>query len=125
MMNQLNNRNFRVGIRYAPEFLLLIGGMFCLVGEWLETSSVNGVMGFGILVIVALLLCKNKYLALTISAILGLVSVFLMLATFAEYSEFPSGSSEGWQLLLVGMLIFGSLLVVSLIMPKKYFRRLS
>lgn len=122
-MRQLNEVSFRNGKRYAPEFLLLMGAVVCLVGEWWAASSINGVMVFGILAIVMLLLWKNKYLALAIAVILGAVSVFFMLAVFAEYSKFPSSSSDGWQLLLTGILIFGSLFAISLIMPKKYFSR--
>lgn len=120
-MDRLTKFNVRNGIAYVPEFLLLIGGLFCLVGEWLGAATINGIMVFGVLAIVTLLLWQNRYLALAIAVILGAVSVFFTLAIFAEYSEFPPGSSDAWQL-LAGMLIFGSLLGISLIMPRKYFR---
>ena len=122
-MNQLEKTNIRKGLLYAPELLLLIGGLVCLVGEWLGASSVNGVMIFGILAVVTLLIWKNKYLALAIAMVLGAVSVFFMLAVFAEYREFPSESRDGWYVLLMSMLLFGSLFAISLIMPKKYFSR--
>ncbi len=121
-MGLLNKFNVRDAITYLPEFLLLVGGLFCLVGEWLGAATVNGIMVFGILAVVTLLLWRNKYLALAIAIILGIISVFLMLAIFAEYSEFPPGSSDAWRL-LVGMLIFGPLFVIALIMPRKYFRQ--
>lgn len=79
-------------------------------------------MVFAILSVLTLMLWKNKYLALVIAIVLGAVSLFFMLAVFAEYSEFPSGNKDGWQLLLTGTLLFGSLFAISLIMPRKYFR---
>lgn len=106
---------------YIPEILLLVAAMVCFVGEWIGASSFNGIMIFGILTIAILLIWKNKYLALSIAILLGGASVYFLLALLSEFHEFPVENQERWQMLLVGCTIFGSLLVASLIMPRKYF----
>lgn len=108
---------------YIPEILLLVAAMVCFLGEWIGASSFNGIIAFGILTIALLLIWKNKYLALSIAILLGGASVYFLLALLSEFNEFPAGNQERWQLLLIGGAIFGSLLVASLIMPKKYFAR--
>ena len=105
---------------YTPEILLLIAGIVCFLAELIATSSINGLLFLGVLAVVALLVWKNKFLALSLAVLLGGVSVFFLLALLSEFSEFPPGSQEGWQMLLVGCAIFGSLLAVSLLMPRKY-----
>ncbi|WP_353129920.1 hypothetical protein [Parapedobacter pyrenivorans] len=105
---------------YTPEILLLIAGIVCFLGELISASSINGFLFIGVLAILALLIWKNKFLALSIAVLLGGASVFFLLALLSEFSEFPTGSPEGWQMLFVGGAIFGSLLAVSFIMPKKY-----
>jgi len=78
-------------------------------------------MAFGILAITVLLIWKNKYLALSIAILLGGASAYFLLALLSEFHEFPAENQERWQMLLIGIAIFGSLLAASLIMPKKYF----
>jgi hypothetical protein len=73
------------------------------------------------LILSTLIIWKNKYFALSLSIILALVSLYMLLAVFSEYKEFPSGDRSGLQLLLVGGLIFISLLAVSIFLPRKYF----
>jgi hypothetical protein len=106
---------------YLPEILLFIAIGISFVGEIIETSRVNYFMiGCG-LILSTLIIWKNKYFALSLSIILGLVSFYMLLAVFAEYNEFPSDDRNGWQLLFVGGLIFTSLLAVSIFLPRKYF----
>lgn len=113
-------------LSYIPEILLIVAAIICFLGEWIGTSSFtsfSGIMAFGILVFIALLIWKNKYLALSIAILLGGASVYFLLALLSEFHEFPVENQERWQMLLVGCAIFGSLLVASLIMPKKYFAK--
>jgi hypothetical protein len=57
--------------------------------------------------------------------VLGLVSFYFILACYSEYKEFPAGDSDGIRLIVTGCLIFGSLIAISFIMPKKYFAEAS
>jgi len=112
-------------LRYIPEVLLLIGGIFCLSNELagnIPISLISGLILFGVLAVFTLLIWKNKYYALVISIILSCISIFFLLAVLSEFSEFPSGSKEGAQMLLFGGLLFGGLFAISVIMPIKYFK---
>ena len=113
--------NSKKMLSFIPEVLLLLGGIFYFIMQLITTSSVSYLMIIGILIILALLIWKSKYLAIPLSVVLGFVSLFLMMALLAEFSEFPTGSSEGLQMLGIGISIFGSLLAISIIMPIKYF----
>ena len=115
------------GLWYLPEVLLLIGGFVCLLAELTSASptlltSIIGLIIFEIIVI-TLLIWKNKYFAFCISFILGCLSFYFILALLSEFSEFPVGSSDGMRMLLIGGLLFGGLLIVSIIMPIKYFKK--
>ena len=115
------------GLWYIPELLLLAGGFFCLLSELINASLISlttiaGLIIFEIIVI-TLLIWKNKYLAFCISFLLGCVSFYFILALLSEFSEFPVGSSDGIRMLLVGGLLFGGLLIVSIIIPIKYFKK--
>jgi Na+/H+-dicarboxylate symporter len=70
-----------------------------------------------------LLIWKNKFLAFFISVVLGIVSFFFLLACFSEYSEFSAEDPAGTTLLLVGCSIFIPLIVISIVMPIKYFHK--
>lgn len=66
---------------------------------------------------------KNKYLAIGLAIILGSLSCYMLFALLSEYNEFPSGDSRGTILLTTGSLIFCSLLIISMLLPLKYFKR--
>ena len=122
----MKKENFKKGLKIIPELLLLIGGITCLFFELTKASPTSlatiGSLVISILIVLALLIWKNKYLALSISIILGCASFYFILALLSEYSEFPIGSKDGLQMLLIGGLIFGPLLLISTIMPAKYFK---
>jgi len=122
----MNASKIRKVLPYTLEILLLGTAVVCFIGEWIGASSFtsfSGMMVFGILVIAILLIWKNKYLALSIAILLGGASAYFLLALLSEFHEFPAENQERWQMLLIGIAIFGSLLAASLIMPKKYFAR--
>jgi len=106
---------------YLPEILLAIAVAVSFFGEFTATSNVNYFMIFCGLILFILVLWKNKFFALTISLLLGFISFYMMFAVLSEYMEFPPRDRNGLELLIVGELIFGSLLVISFLLPKKYF----
>ena len=117
--------SLKKGLKYIPEILLLTFGAYTLLFDLIYASSfsvINGIIIFGMITILALLIWKNKYLAFYISMILGFISFYFILALLSEFSEFPAGSKDGRFMLLIGGLIFGGLLVISIIMPVKYFK---
>jgi len=117
--------SLKKGLKYIPEILLLAFGVYTLLFDLIYSSSfslINGIIIFGMITILTLLIWKNKYLAFYTSMILGFVSFYFLLALLSEFSEFPAGSKDGRFMLLIGSLIFGGLLIISIIMPIKYFK---
>ncbi len=72
------------------------------------------------LILSTLVIWKNKYFALVLSSILGLISFYMLLAVLSAFKKFPSGDINGLQLLLVGASLFISLLVIAIYLPRKY-----
>lgn len=87
----------------------------------IETSNANYFLILCGLVLSILVVWKNKFFALGISTILGLVSFYMIFAVLSEYKEFPPGSISGLVLLFVGESIFVTLFVISIFLPIKYF----
>jgi hypothetical protein len=108
---------------YLPEIFLLLSIGFVLIMDWIKTSSVNYFMiCFGVILLI-LIMSKNKYLAIGLAIILGSLSCYMLFALLSEYNEFPSGDNHGTILLATGSLIFCSLLAISILLPLKYFKR--
>lgn len=63
---------------------------------------------------------KNIVISIIHSMLFGWSSIYMMLAVFSEYSEFPMGDPEGIRLLVVGLLLFGILAIIAFVMPVKY-----
>ncbi|GHT04495.1 hypothetical protein FACS189440_13970 [Bacteroidia bacterium] len=110
---------------YLPEILLLAGAVFAFFEELIRTSVVNYFAIACIALLAILLIWKNRWLALSISIVLGLVSFYFILACYSEFKEFPAGDNDGIRMLLTGCLLFGSLIAISFIMPRKYFAETS
>jgi hypothetical protein len=104
-----------------PEILLLWGTVISFFEELFRVSVVNYFLILCIALFSIPLIWNNRWFALSISVVLGIASFYFLLACISEYKEFPAGDSEGIRLMLTGSLIFGSLIVISFIMPRKYF----
>lgn len=115
--------NFKKTLSYIPEVSLLIISLFWFFESLIRTSEVNYLMILLTLAVAAIMIWRIKSLALILSAVLALVSLFMLLAVFSEFNEFPKGSAEGTKLLLTGSLIFTTLLGMSALMPIKYFAK--
>ncbi len=115
--------NLKEVLPYMPEIILLGGAIAYFLSDLIITSSVNNLMAVAIFLILIILRWKSKFLCLCLSIILGLVSFYLQLALLSEFGEFSTGSLKGRKMLLLGSLIFISLIVVSVLMPLKYFRK--
>ena len=115
--------NLKEVLPYMPEVILLGGTIVFFLKDLVITSSFNYLMAVGILLIFILLKWKSKFFSLFLSIILGLVSLYFQLALLSEFNEFPTGSLAGRQMLLIGSFIFITLIVVSVLMPLKYFKK--
>lgn len=109
-------------LSFLPEYTILIALSITLICDLIFTQSFNYLLLIPLAAIVALLIWKNWLLAYTYSFILGLGACYMFLALISEYREFPAGSSEGKEMLLVGSLILITVGVIAVTMPLKYLR---
>lgn len=117
----MKSLSLKSGLPYLPEILLSIAVAISFLGELIETSNANYFLILCGLVLAILVVWKNKFFALGISTILGLVSFYMIFAVLSEYKEFPPGNISGLVLLFVGESIFVTLFVISIFLPIKYF----
>lgn len=116
-------RIIKDGLYYIPEILILLVSVYWFLDGLLGSSYINYLMLGIIAFISGLIILKNKFMALFMSIIIGLGSLYMILAVVSEYSEFPAGSAEGLKLLLTGTSIFVTTIIMSIILPIKYFKR--
>jgi hypothetical protein len=119
-MKGINLKNI---LSFTPEILLLLASGIYFIAELIATSRLSYPAIACALIVLILVILKNKVFAILLSVILGLVSIYMLLAVLSEYSEFPRGDLKGTQLLLVGSLLFTSLLTIALTLPKKYLSK--
>ena len=97
----------------SAQLLLIIG----VVYYWIESASLFNPVAIALMLLLFLeLIINNLILTLLSSSIIGLLSIYMMLAVISEYREFPAGDAEGKTLLIVGLSIFISSLLLSAFM---------
>lgn len=114
--------NLKKIAQFAPEMLLLAVALFMTVENFLVSNIVNYPMLLLVAFVSIMLLSKNKYMALLTSVVIGIGSLYMVLAVLSEFYEFPKGDSSGLVLLLVGLSICLVSLALAVVMPIKYFR---
>jgi len=108
---------------YIPEVIILIVAIYWFLDGLLGSSYINYFMLGIIAFILGLIILRNRFMALTISVIIGLGSIYMMLAVLSEYNKFSTGNTEGLKLLLIGSSAFIVTLIMSIILPVKYFKK--
>ena len=114
--------NYKLALSYVPEISILAIAISWIVADFFmgTTSALNYVL-LGVIVFIAVMIkWKIKALAISFAVILGIGSLFMLLAVLSEFREFPQGDPEGLKLLLIGSSIFIGTLVISVWMPQKY-----
>lgn len=103
-----------------PEYTLLLAFAVTFICDLIFAGKFN--YSFLILssAVVALLIWKSRLLAGLYSAVLGLGSIYMMLALISEYSEFPTGDPQGLNMLLTGSLFFLCALSIAIALAIKY-----
>ena len=119
----MKKMNLIKGIQYIPEVFVVLVAMYWFLDGLLATSYINYPMLAVILFMSLLVILKNKTMALFASLLIGLGSLYMIFAVLSEYSEFPRGDANGLKLLLTGAIIFLSTLLISILLPIKYFKR--
>ena len=119
----MKKMNLIKGIQYIPEVFIVLVAMYWFLDGLLATSYINYPMLAVILFMSLLVILKNKTMALFASLLISLGSIYMIFAVLSEYSEFPRGDANGLKLLLTGAIIFLSTLLISILLPIKYFKR--
>ena len=118
----MKKMNLIKGIQYVPEVFIVLVAMYWFLDGLLATSYINYLMLAVILFMSLLVILKNKTMALFASLLIGIGSIYMIFAVLSEYSEFPRGDANGLKL-LTGAIIFLSSLLISILLPIKYFKR--
>ena len=105
------------------EILNVLAQAFLIIGVvfyWKESATLlNPVAIALILLLVAELLSKNLIVTFLTSTVIGLLSLYMILAVVSEYRDFPIGDKEGVRLLYIGISLFVSSLVLSVLMTAR------
>lgn len=100
-----------------PEYFLIAAVLF----YWVSTANALNLFAISLLILLILqIIFKNKILGTLIPIVLILACLFLLLALFSEFREFPSFNSEAKTLVFVGLTYFISTLFISGVMIYKY-----
>ena len=119
----MKKMNLIKGIQYIPEVFIVLVAIYWFLDGLLVTSYINYLMLAVILFMSLLVILKNKTMALFASLLIGIGSIYMIFAVLSECSEFPRGDANGLKLLLTGAIIFLSTLLISILLPIKYFKR--
>lgn len=96
----------------SPILLILV-----VVFYWYDTSVLfNPIAIVLILLLIVVIITKGVIVTVFSSSLIGLLSLYMMLAVISEYREFPVGDAEGSKLLAVGLSIFISTFALSVLM---------
>jgi hypothetical protein len=115
----MKKKHWKTLLRYLPEGLLL-STMIAMSFPY-RYGVPTLVPLVPALLLVALLIWKNRYLALFITTIFALGIGYMFLALLSEFREFPAGDPRAVEMLFAGGAIFLSVAILVIIMPIKYF----
>lgn len=88
-----------------PEVILLGLASFWLLENLIASSYFNP-FAFALLIVLLLqLVFKNKYVGFFMATLIALFSMYMVLAVFSEFRDFPTVTTEAMQLLAVGLTI--------------------
>jgi hypothetical protein len=112
--------NMKKVLSYFPEGVFVGGALLsCVMG-----SSTVYLEMIGIALIVTLLLWRNRVYAVALSAVIGLIGLYMILALWSELGEFPARTAEYWEMFLVGHLLLCGVVVCAGFMQGKYVRKI-
>ena len=104
------------------EYLLIIAVLF----YWHGTSNLLNPFAIGLLaVLIFQIIFKNNIIGVLIPCILILLSMYMILALFAEVNEFESFNSDAQRLLFIGLAYFLGTILISFLMIWKYLVKLT
>lgn len=109
--------SYKTIILNIPEYALIAAVLF----YWISAGLVINYIAITLLaVIVFQIIFKNRIIGIIIPCLMILICLYMMLALFSEFREFPTFNSEAKTLLFVGLTYFLTTIMVSIIMLYKY-----
>lgn len=103
-----------------PEIILLGLTSYWLLENYISGNHFN-VFAFIVLIVLFLqVIFKNKYVGFFMAALISLFSLYMVLAVFSEFREFPAANYDAFQLLGFGLLLCFLGLSSAMLMFYKY-----
>lgn len=111
-------------VAYLPETILLVGSLYVSIHGFCNSSFISSLIFLAFaLACASLLKWKNPILASIVASITTLGVLYMLLALVSEFREFPPGETDGLKMLYTGLVLFLFILVFSLTLPIKYYKR--
>ena len=104
---------------FFPEAILALMSSFWII-DLVMGHTVNYFMVAFSMLIIAILLLKNKIVSTTFSCITGILSLFILGASISEFAEFPVINTEAMLLLTVGSALATIVALMSALIFYKY-----
>jgi hypothetical protein len=103
-----------------PEIFFIGLALYWIQDNYTASGSINYFAIGVIAVMVFQLIFSNKFVGIASGIILGIFSMFMVLAVRSEHNDFPAGSSEGLTFLLLGEGLFFLSIIVAGCMVFKF-----
>jgi len=110
-------KSYKKIILNLPEYLLIVAVIF----YWMSASATINYIAIGLLTaIIFQMIIKNKAIGIIVPCIMIFICLYMILALISEVREFPSFDADAQTLLFVGLAIFLTTILASVIMIIKY-----
>ncbi|MNK17090.1 hypothetical protein D3C87_352730 [compost metagenome] len=94
-------------LRFIPELFFIISGLSTIIGDYLVSETINKVIIVVVFLFLLQLVFQKRVVGLVLGAVFGLIALYMMFAVLSEFHEFETFSTEAFQLLAIGLGIFG------------------
>jgi hypothetical protein len=97
--------------------------LMSVVYYWVMTGTIlNPIAASLLLILVTLIVLKNRVLGLVISVVFLLLNLYMVLALISEFNEFETFNERAKELILFGSLYLGTNITISIVMLVKWGR---
>lgn len=107
-------------LRFIPELFFIISGLSMIIGDYLVSETINKVIIVIVFLFLLQLVFQKRVVGLVLGAVFGLIALYMMFAVLSEFHEFETFSTEAFQLLAIGLGIFGIGLLMAFAMIYKF-----
>lgn len=107
-------------LRFIPELFFIISGLSMIIGDYLVSETINKVIIVVVFLFLLQLVFQKRVVGLVLGAVFGFIALYMMFAVLSEFHEFETFSTEAFQLLAIGLGIFGIGLLMAFAMIYKF-----